>query len=371
MPILNSTERVVRTFEDKSLDRLPIFDIIHNVEFIEEVTQERVTSSNAEDITCRAVRETLDLVRHFCIPADLGVHEVTDEDGFTYRDEWWTKEIIHRPIHSMDEVKELIKKDIERIYSCIEQQKFCHQAKEHLNLFGEEYDYPEEVNRHFERVAGKLGDTMMIAPETVPGLYTAQNRYGFDWLIYLEHDYPELFLQYYDALVDHELFRIDSFAPTNLSKVALISESIAFNTGLIWPPEFIRQVIFPRAKKCIDRWKHYGYFVIWHSDGNKWPLIAEILDMGVDSINPCEPMATMEVKKFRGLYPDTVIGSMIDCQNLLAFGSPEEIAQATRKAIEDSGGAKTLIGSTSEIHPEVKVENALAMYKTANISMFG
>ena len=100
MPILNSRERVVRTFEGQPLDRLPIFDIIHNVEFIEEVTEEKVTSSNAEDITCRAVRKTLDLVRHFCIPQDLGVHEVRDEDGFTYRDQWWTKEIIQaHPLH--------------------------------------------------------------------------------------------------------------------------------------------------------------------------------------------------------------------------------------------------------------------------------
>jgi uroporphyrinogen-III decarboxylase len=73
----------------------------------------------------------------------------------------------------------------------------------------------------------------------------------------------------------------------------------------------------------------------------------------------------MEVKKFRELYPNTVIGSMIDCQNLLAFGSQSEIKKATEKAIDDSGGGKTLIGSTSEIHPGIKVENALAMYETA------
>ncbi len=54
-----------------------------------------------------------------------------------------------------------------------------------------------------------------------------------------------------------------------------------------------------------------------------------------------------------------------------AQSKAEEVAQATRQAIEDSGGAKTLIGSTSEIHPEIKVENALAMYETAKKSTFG
>ncbi|MBA7640881.1 hypothetical protein ES703_48552 [subsurface metagenome] len=328
---LNSTERVINTFQDRQLDRLPIFDIIHNTDFIEQVSGKKITAQNAEDVTCEVVRKTLDLVRHFCIPEDLETHLYTDEDGFTYRDEWWTKEIVHRPIQSMDDARELMERDIERIYKCIEEQKFCHQAKEHLNLFGEKYNYPEELNSHFERIAKKLGDTMMIAPETVPGLYTAQNRYGFDRFIYMYYDYPELTLRYYDALIDYELFRIDSFGPSKSTMIALVSESIAFNTGLIWPPEFIKDIIFPRVKKCIDRWKSYGYFLIWHSDGNKWPVIEDIIELGADSINPCEPMATMEVKKFREMYPDTVIGSMIDCQNLLAFGDPEQVSQETRR----------------------------------------
>jgi len=365
MAQLDSTTRVLNTFEGKPLDRLPVFDIIHNVAFIEHVAGERVTPENAEDVACRAVRETLDLVRHFCIPADLEPRDEEDEDGFQYRVEWWTKEIRYRPIASMADVVTRVKKDIEAIYRCLDQQKFCHQAKEHLQLFGEWYDYPEEVNKHFERVAGKLEGTMMIAPEIVPGLYSATNRYGLDWFVYLYKDYPDLALQYYDALVDHELFRIDSFAPTNLSKVGLISESLAFNTGLLWSPEFIRTVVYPRVKKCIDRWKHYGYYVIFHSDGNKWPIIQDVIDLGADSINPCEPLATMEVGRFREAYPDTVIGSMVDCQDLLAFGTTEEVRSKTLQAIEDSGGAKTLIGSTSEIHPEIGVENALAMYDVA------
>jgi hypothetical protein len=182
MAYLNATERVLHTFEGKSLDRLPLFDIIHNTDFIEVVSGRKITPQNAEDVTCEAVRKTLDLVRHFCIPADLESREYTDEDGFVYREEWWTKEIVHRPIDSMDDARELMKKDIDRISKSLDNQTFCHQAKEQLNLFGEKYSHPEEVNRHFEKVARKLGDTMMIAPESVPGLYTAQNRYGFDWL---------------------------------------------------------------------------------------------------------------------------------------------------------------------------------------------
>ena len=65
-------------------------------------------------------------------------------------------------------------------------------------------------------------------------------------------------------------------------------------------------------------------------------------------------------------FPETVskyLDALTEYQ--LALGTVEEIKKATEQAIEDSGGAKTLIGSTSEIHPEIKVQNALAMYDTA------
>ena len=60
---------------------------------------------------------------------------------------------------------------------------------------------------------------------------------------------------------------------------------------------------------------------------------------------------------------------MIDCQDLLVFGTPQKIKEATPKAIADSGGAKTLIGSTSEIHPEITLENALVIQQSQSCSI--
>jgi len=365
MAYINSTERIINTFEGKQLDRLPVFDIIHNIDFVEKVTGQKVTRDNAEDLICQAVADNLDMVRHFRIPDFFGQRISEDEDGFRYREEWWTKQVTHIPLNTLDEAREMMEKDIHRIYSCIEKGKFCFQAFEQLNLFNEYFLDPEELNRTFKRLSDKLGDTVMIAPETVPGLYTATHRYSYEWVTYMYYDYYDTFSRYYDALVDHELFRIDCFGPTKLTKVAMISEALAFNTGLIWPMEFIKKEVYPRIKKCIDRWKKYGYYVIFHSDGNKWQICKDIIEMGADSINPFEPLATMDIAKFRKLYPDTVCGSMIDCQNLLAYGKPEDVRDATRKAIENSGGSRTLIGSTSEIHPSIPVDNALAMYEVA------
>ena len=73
----------------------------------------------------------------------------------------------------------------------------------------------------------------------------------------------------------------------------------------------------------------------------------------------------MDVRTFREKYPGIPLGQPIDCTDLLPFGSVEDVKQAVIRAIEDAGGKKIIIGSTLEIHPEVKGENVLAMYETA------
>ena len=64
MDMLTPKERILKTLDGQEVDRLPVYDIIHNVELIEYLADDKITSANAEDITCKAVSKVLDLVRH-------------------------------------------------------------------------------------------------------------------------------------------------------------------------------------------------------------------------------------------------------------------------------------------------------------------
>ncbi len=73
----------------------------------------------------------------------------------------------------------------------------------------------------------------------------------------------------------------------------------------------------------------------------------------------------MDVATLRQKYPELALSQPIDCTQLLSYGTEDEIRQEVIKAIKDAGERKIIIGSTSEIHPEVNIKNALAMYETA------
>jgi hypothetical protein len=358
-------ERIIKTFKGERTDCIATYDIMHNARLMEHLTGRKITRTNAEDVACSAVGKVLDLVRHFSVPFNLEPEIYTDEDGFVRKKEWWTMAVIERPFKTMDEVVKMVNKDIERIYECIGKRKVCKQAQFPVSLFGEDYEYLEEVRYNFKRVSEKMGGTVMVAPESCT-LYYALERYGYDWWVYLYADHKELALRLLDAYLDYEIARIDSFADTSITPVSFTSDAIGVNNSLMFSPEFTFGVVLPRTKKIIERWKSYGYYHIYFADGYKWPILDEILSWGlIDAVDPFEPLAHMEVKKFRQMYPDVTICQPVDCQNLLYSGTPEQIRQAALKAIEDAGRSRILIGSTSEVHPNVPVENALAMYEAA------
>lgn len=363
---LTSKDRLIKTLEGEPIDRIATFDIIHNIDLIEYLTNEKLTAVNAEDLLCKAANKVLDLIRHFAIPRDPEPRALTDENGFTYQYEWWTGHVVNRPkFESTKQIENCVRKDIEIIYDCIEKKKVCRIAREHVMLFDENFETVEEVKSEFKRITEKLDGTMMMAPEDVSAMCVATERYDETGWWYFYYDYPRTAVEYLDALTDYHLFFIDNFACADVSPFAQISVATGTNTALLYSPELMRKEVIPRERKKIEHWKKHGYYVLAFLDGYKWPLIDDFIDAGADEIHPCEPYCQMDVRTFREKYPELPLSQPIDCTHLLQYGTEQEIEQAVVKAIEDAGKKKIIIGSTSEIHPKVNVKNAITMYETA------
>ncbi|MBM3706612.1 MAG: hypothetical protein FJW66_08825 [Actinobacteria bacterium] len=364
---LTCRERLERTFEGREVDRIATYDIIHNVELIEYATGQKVTPVNAEDLLCRTINRYLDLVRHFAVPDYEGVKIIDEGDGFVYRYEWWTGQILQKPaFKTVEDVVRLVEKDIEKISACTEKGKICQAANNHVNLFYEKFEYFEEVCREYRRISEKLGGTVMLGPEMPMGVSIALFRYGIDWWTYLYHDCPEIALKYIQVYSDYETAFINSYAGMYDMPFVCSAGSTGLNDRLLFAYDFFKEVILPAEKKVIDAFKRNGKkYIIHFLDGYKWPIINDFVDMGTDAVDPFEPYCLMDIKKFRQQFPETVVCQPVDCTQLLPYGTEEQVKEATLNAIKDAGGYKILIGSTSEIHPEVNYRNAVAMYESA------
>ena len=149
--------------------------------------------------------------------------------------------------------------------------------------------------------------------------------------------------------------------------VLIVEDDIAGNEGTLISPKYFHEFVAPYNQRVLDYAHQHGLKVVRHSDGNLWPILDSLVDMGYDGLNPLEPQAGMELGRVKAHCGDRIclLGN-IDCGELLCSGTEAEVEGAVIQAIQDAatGGGYVLCSSNS-IHPGVRAENFLAMVRAA------
>ena len=105
--------------------------------------------------------------------------------------------------------------------------------------------------------------------------------------------------------------------------------------------------------------------VAYHSDGMITPIIPELIEIGVDVLNPIQP-ASMDPAEIKRDFGDKLcFWGSIDEQYTLPFGSPDEIRGEVRerlKTIGKNGGL--ILAPTHHVQLDTPMENFLAMQRT-------
>jgi uroporphyrinogen decarboxylase len=138
------------------------------------------------------------------------------------------------------------------------------------------------------------------------------------------------------------------------------------NDFMLMSMEHYREFIKPYKKEIVDHAHGKGMRVVKHSDGNMWALMDELIEIGFDGFHPVQPQC-MDIGQVNAFLEGRLcMFGNVDCLDLLVFGTPEKTAAATRDCIRKGspGGAHVLCSSNS-LHPGVRPENALAMFRAA------
>lgn len=100
-------------------------------------------------------------------------------------------------------------------------------------------------------------------------------------------------------------------------------------------PELFRQFFLPGAKRLIDQAKRYKLRVTLHSCGSIEKFIPDLIEAGVDALHPIQAKArNMQAEQLMEKYGDKLIFmGGLDTQDILPFGTPEEVAAETRRLI--------------------------------------
>ncbi len=131
-------------------------------------------------------------------------------------------------------------------------------------------------------------------------------------------------------------------------------------------PATFRELMFPGVKKVFAAFKEAGLMTIKHTDGNISPLLEMIVDIGMDCLDPIDPISGMDIGDMKRRYGDRfAMKGNVDCAHTLTFGSMDAVVEETKNVIRKAGrGGGLIVSSSNSIHSKVKPQNYLAMVNT-------
>lgn len=149
-----------------------------------------------------------------------------------------------------------------------------------------------------------------------------------------------------------------------------IGDDLGMQERLLISPRMYRQVLKPIHAAFIAFIKqHTRAKVFFHSDGDIFDLVDDLVEIGVDILNPIQTsagrMANLgELKRRYGR--NLVFCGAVDTHRILPFGSQDEVRQEVRRVVRLLGpGGGYMLASVHTIMDDVPPENILAMADAA------
>lgn len=147
-------------------------------------------------------------------------------------------------------------------------------------------------------------------------------------LMDLAYKPPELF-ELLDTI--HQFFRKDMemWAKTDVDALFFQDDWGAQNNLLISPKTW-REVFKPLYKEYVEIAHSYGKYAFMHSDGNISQIYPDLIEIGLDAIN--SQIFIMDTEKLADQYAGKItFWGELDRQNLMPFGSTDQVDQAVRQ----------------------------------------
>jgi len=208
----------------------------------------------------------------------------------------------------------------------------------------------------------------MYVPGGGCGFHATYALMGQTLFSYAIYDAPAEVERLLEANTESAVRFARAAADARLCPIYFIGDDIAYKNRLLFSPKFLRRTFIRSLARTIAPLKAAGIKVIFHSDGYVMDLLHDMIDAGIDGLNPIEPIAGMDIGEIKRRYGrNLVLVGNVDCSQVLPFGSVDDVVAATKACIRAaSPGGGHFIGSSSEIVPATPLENVLAFYEACH-----
>ena len=196
----------------------------------------------------------------------------------------------------------------------------------------------------FTRGMDRILVDLVSAPEIADAVIEAHTRFA---------------LGYYERLLQTAKGLID---------IVRTYDDYGMQQGLMMSPALWRRFIKPRLAELVELVHSYGAKFMLHSCGSVVEVIADLIEIGVDILDPVQTRA-------RGMCPEDLKESFgqylcfhggLDTQEVLPHGRPEEVEKEVIRLVKVFGrGGGYIFNSSQALLPDIPPENIEAAYRAA------
>ena len=166
----------------------------------------------------------------------------------------------------------------------------------------------------------------------------------------------------------YETTRRQLVAYGDLTDCFCMWDDMATDADLFFPIEDWRRFYKPTMERLFELAKSHGKAVWYHCCGAMSKLLPELIEMGVDILEPCQMhlpgMSPERLKRDFGEH--IVFYGAINTQQTLPFGSEEDVRREVRERVRVLGSdGGYIVGSDHSINKDVPPENVVALYDEA------
>lgn len=359
---MNQRERFLAAINHKEPDRVPVFadltpQVAEKLGKVMGLPYEEVDSYVSNRISFTEILLELgnDAVGiGACRPASMptvsiGVDRKKDEFGFVYQKIGFYDEIVECPLANVETIEDL------NVYQFPDP------------LAPGRYELAEKMKARYKNEYAIIGDLEATIFELSWHL-VGMEKFLID--LTLEKEYVGELLNRaaaFHTVIGTQLIKLGA-------DVIWMGDDFGTQNGMMISPDTYREVFKPLQRQLIKTFKDTNpdIKIAYHSCGSIVPIIEDLIEIGVEILNPIQPQAKgMDLELFKQKYGDRLsFFGGLDVQGVLPHGTPAEIEEAVKQKLREAGrGGGYIFAPAHTIQPDTSLENIYAMYKA--IKKFG
>jgi uroporphyrinogen decarboxylase len=183
---------------------------------------------------------------------------------------------------------------------------------------------------------------------------------------------PKRAHEFLDRLMEIHLANLEKFLTAVGPSIDVLgfSDDLGMQTGPLMSKQMYRDFFKPRHKILWERAKKLADVkVLLHCCGSVRQLIPELIEAGLDAINPVQiTCAGMDVKELKAEFGQEMVfwGGGCDTQTILPYATPEVVRSHVKKQVEAFGpNGGFIFTQVHNIQADVPADNIIAMFDAA------